>query len=178
MKLDNVLLVVVGAVILLILVGLGIGAAMLFFSGNENPVQNGTIIKYQCSNGNIVSKINECPKVATTLLTAISGGSTVVTQAGCVCPTAVSCPACGCTTRPTTSPPTTLCVPCSIPSTCGQTRSDMICKSSVPTEVVYTPVCSSGCCMWSSTYSLKTECTGDQICLAGACVQRDNTNET
>lgn len=176
MKLDNILLLVVGVVIVLILLGLGVGVFMIFFGGGEPPQD--TLVKYQCYDGDIVSKLSDCPKVSTTRASV----STIITSGSC--PTVASCPKCDCITRPTTSPPTTLCVHCTTASGCGQAYSELICKSgesggvSYDTwEVTYTPACTNGCCIWTSSRAPKSTCTDTEICVNGTCVLRPETGE-
>jgi len=173
MKLDNILLVVVGVIILLILLGLGIGVLMLLSGGEENGggTQPNTVIKYQCFDGSVVSKVSDCPKVST----KSSSVSTVATVASSQAP--VSCPKCDCITRPTTSPPTTLCIHCSSASGCGQAYSNLSCKSGDVLESTFTPKCTNGCCIWESSSNIKAICTSDQICQDGACVTRPPDEE-
>ena len=183
MKSDNMVLLGAGVVVLLLLFALVAGFLMVTFGGEETAVQNGTIVKYQCMNGNVVSKLNECPKVTTTIAQVSSSVARTSTP-GVTNPEVTSCPKCDCVTRPTTTPPTTLCIPCASASTCGSPSSETICKSgesggiSYDTwEVTYTPSCSNSCCLWTSSRTPKSACAASEVCLKGACVARNETAE-
>jgi hypothetical protein len=93
------------------------------------------------------------------------------------CPVVTTCPRCDCITRPTTSPPTTLCTACTSKSTCGQTYSDLTCKNGVPYEVTYAPDCRDGCCIWTSTPVAKAECASAEMCKDGVCVPAPESEE-
>lgn len=176
MKLDHILLLLVGVVIIIIIFFLGVGIVMIIL-GSEDPVEpdENPLVKYQCSNGRFVSKKSDCPKVTTTLASA----STVVTSVSC--PVTTVCPKCDCgdgvTTRPTTSPPTTLCKPCSptaVLANCGLAYYDLTCKNGDSWRVDYSPICGDGCCKWTSSPALQTECRSDETCLDGKCVLRED----
>lgn len=182
MKSDNMMLLGVGVVVLLILFVLVAGLLMITFGGEQPSVENNNIVKYQCTDGKIVSKLSECPKVTTTIASA----SSVVTRTSASGVTSIgpgaSCPKCDCVTRPTTTPPTTMCIPCASASTCGSPSSEVICKEgesggiSYDTwDVTYMPACSSGCCMWTSSRTPKSSCKDNEVCLKGACIVRNET---
>lgn len=174
----------VGIILLILLFALVAGLLMVSFGGEQQTVENNTIVKYQCMNGNIASKLSECPKVTTTLTSASSVVS-FTSASGVTSSPAVagSCPKCNCVTRPTTSPPTTLCIPCASASTCGSSSSQIICKTGDSGgitydtwEVTYTPSCSSGCCIWTSSRTPKSTCKDTEVCLGGACTSRNETS--
>lgn len=171
MKVDSVLLVAVGVVLLLVLLGLGVGVFMVFFGEENSTGQNVTLVKYQCYNGKVVSKLSECPGVSTT----VAGVSSIISSGSC--PVVTTCPRCDCITRPTTSPPTTLCIACTSKSTCGQTYSDIRCKDGVPSDVTYAPDCRNGCCIWTSTEVLKVECASGMMCKDGVCVPEPESED-
>ncbi|MBM3308771.1 MAG: hypothetical protein FJY77_00805 [Candidatus Altiarchaeales archaeon] len=181
MKLDHILLMVVGIVILLILLGLGVGVLMILSGGEEGGgggTQPSTVIKYQCFDGKVVSQLSDCPKVST----LVSSVSTAVTSVSC--PVTTRCPlVCDCITRPTTSPPTTLCIHCTSASSCGAAYSESICKAGESGgvdydvwEMTYTPACSSGCCIWTSSRTPKAACLNTETCINGTCVLRPDTS--
>jgi hypothetical protein len=68
-----------------------------------------------------------------------------------------------------------LCITCSSDSSCGQVQTEITCKTGNVIQVINTPKCSSGCCLTASSYTIKTECQSSQVCLAGACVTRNET---
>jgi hypothetical protein len=174
MKLDHILLAVVGVVIVLILLGLGVGVLMILSGGEEGGggTQPSTVLKYQCFDGKVVSQLSDCSK-ATTLSSSVSTAVTSVS-----CPVTTRCPmVCDCITRPTTSPPTTLCIHCSSSAGCGQAYTNSTCKSGDVLEITYTPTCSSGCCLLTQSTSVKATCSENQICQDGACVTRPDTEE-
>jgi len=180
MKLDSILLAGVGVVILLIIAGLGLGAVMIFFGDEGTPGKNATTVKYQCYNGNIVSKLSDCPRIT---VTTVEGGVVSTCQTSASRPSA-TCAKCDCLTRPTTSPPTTLCIACSSAASCGSARTDRICKAGELNgvsydvwDVTYSPLCSNGCCIWASARNPKATCTDTQTCINGTCVQRPDTSE-
>jgi len=164
MKLDTVILMLIGVVILLIVLGLGTGVVMVFMGGEENTTENDTLIKYQCYNGEIVSKLSKCPALPTSTQSSVL--STVS------CPPTTSCPKCNCqgSTMRTTIPTTTLCTPCVSSTSCGSSTSELICRNGDSWRVTYNPSCSNGCCIFVSSPALNRECADNEICQSGSCV--------
>jgi hypothetical protein len=173
------LLVAVGAVILLILVGLGIGVVMMMSGNEDNTTQDSTLLKYQCYNGNVVSKLSDCPKVTTTQVSVSTAVTTVLHSS------ATSCPKCDCLVyKTTTSPPTTICTHCTSASSCGHSYTQLICKQGEYSgvsydvwEVTYTPTCENGCCLSVSSRLPKATCNDNEICQDGACIALQETPE-
>ena len=153
-----------------VLTGLALMVAFVALGGclGGEKVVTRTIVSYQCYDGSVVSKIEDCPQGSG----AVTTRTTATTQ-----PSGSNCPSCDCTT--TTCPPcviggtttqattTTIpCDPCTIDSDCGSPYVEYSCKSGDYIRISYTPTCNNDLCCrtQASPYSVSEECGNDEIC--------------